>query len=183
VNTTQLWRRISCAPLEPNNETSNWQREGKRAEHGFAERAWPVRDLPELRPQTAIDVDAWPYHVPMTSFGPRTVLQPVRQPWRYSDTELDRAAGQAAGDLTPVTERRLSAEQRRALAMLATAGSNGLTQQLLVVCSSNAAIVAALVDERLATMTRGSVQVGGKMMEVATVRITDSGRDALVSED
>jgi len=133
--------------------------------------------------KTAIDVDAWPYHVPMTSFGPRTVLQPVRQPWRYSDTELDRAAGQAAGDLTPVTERRLSAEQRRALAMLATAGSNGLTQQLLVVCSSNAAIVAALVDEGLATMTRGSVQDGGKMMEVATVRITDSGRDALVSED
>ena len=132
--------------------------------------------------KTAIDVDAWPYHVPMTSFGPRTVLQPVRQPWRYSDTELDRAAGQAAGDLTPVTERRLSAEQRCALAMLATAGSNGLTQQLLVVCSSNAAIVAALVDEGLATMTR-SVQDGGKMMEVATVRITDSGRDALVSED
>jgi hypothetical protein len=110
-------------------------------------------------------------------------LQPVRQPWRYSDTELDRATGQAAGDLTPVTECRLGAEQRRALAMLATAGSNGLTQQLLVVCSSNAAMVAALVDEGLATMTRGSVQVGGKMIEVATVRITDSGRDALVSED
>jgi hypothetical protein len=67
--------------------------------------------------------------------------------------------------------------------MLATAGSNGLTQQLLVVCGSKAAIVAALVDEGLATMTRGSVQVGGKMIEVATVRITDSGRDALVSED
>lgn len=32
-------------------------------------------------------------------------------------------------------------------------------------------------------MTRGSVQVGGKMMEVATVRITDTGKDALVSED
>jgi len=67
--------------------------------------------------------------------------------------------------------------------MLATAGSDGLTQQLLVVCGSKAAIVAALVDEGLATMTRGSVQVGGKMIEVATVRITDSGRDALVSED
>jgi hypothetical protein len=133
----------------------------------------------KLRPQIAIDVDAWPYHVPMTSFG-RCVLQSVRQPWRYSDTELDRGAGQAAGDLTPVIGM---SPERRALAMLATARSNGLTQQLLVVCSSNAAIVAALVDEGLATMTRGSVQVAGKMIEVATVRITDSGRDALVSED
>ena len=110
-------------------------------------------------------------------------MQPARQPRRYSDTELNRAAGQAAGDLTPVTERRLSAEQRRALAMLATVGTKGLTQQFLVVCSSDAAIVAAFVDEGLATMTRVGVQVGDKMIEVATVRITDSGRDALVSED
>jgi hypothetical protein len=119
----------------------------------------------------------------MTSFGPRTEMQPVRQPWRYSDRELDRAAGQAAGDLTPVAERRLSGEQRCALEMLATAGSKGLTQQFLVVCSSDAAMVAALADEGLATITRVGVQVGDKMIEVATVRITDSGRDALVSED
>jgi hypothetical protein len=58
-----------------------------------------------------------------------------------------------------------------------------MAQQLLVVCSSNAAIVAALVDEGFATMTRGSVQVGGKMIEVPTVPITDSRRDSLVSED
>jgi hypothetical protein len=129
----------------------------------------PFVTCPNWGHKTEIDVDAWPYPVPATSFGPRTVMQPVRQPWRYSHTELDRAAGQAAGDLTAVTERRLSAEQRRALTMLATAGTNGLTQQLLVVCSSDAAIVATLVDEGLATMTRGSVQVGGKMIEVATV--------------
>ncbi len=133
--------------------------------------------------KTEIDVDATTYHVPMPSFGRHTVMRPMRQLWRYSDTELDRAAGQAPGDLTPATERRLSAEQHRALAMLATAGTNGLTQSLLVICSSDASIVAALVDEGLATMTRGSVRVGGKMIEVATVRITDSGRDALVSED
>ena len=78
---------------------------GKRAEHGFAERGGLFVTCRNCGHKTAIDVDAWPYHVPMTSFGPRTVLQPVRQPWRYSDTELDRAAGQAAGDLTPVTER------------------------------------------------------------------------------
>jgi hypothetical protein len=114
---------------------------------------------------------------------PRTELQPVRQPRHYSDTELDRAAGQAAGDLTPVTERPLSAEQRRALEMLATAGSKGLTLQFLVVCSSEAAMVAALVDEGLATITRVGIQVGDKMIEVATVRITDPGRDALVFED
>lgn len=144
MNTIEFWRRIRCAPIEPNNETSNWQRKAKRAEHGIAERAWPVAG-----PQDKIDVDAWPYHVPMTSFGPRTVLQPVRQPWRYSDTELERAARQAAGDLTPVTEHRLSVEQSCALAMVATAGSNGLTRQFLIVCSSDAAIAAALVDEGL----------------------------------
>jgi hypothetical protein len=149
--------------------------------------------------KTAIDVNVWPYitfrwrrsaRVPLAkpawplgkSKLATTVMQPARQPRRYSDTELNRAAGQAAGDLTPVTERRLSAEQRRALAMLATAGTKGLTQQFLVVCSSDAAIVAAFVDEGLATMTRVGVQVGDKMIEVATVRIADSGRDALVSE-
>jgi hypothetical protein len=84
---------------------------------------------------------------------------------------------------TPVTERRLSAEQRRALAMLATVGSKGFSQQFLVVCSSDAAIVGALVDEGLATMIRLGVQVGDKMIEVYTVRITGCGRDALVSED
>jgi hypothetical protein len=44
-------------------------------------------------------------------------------------------------------------------------------------------MVAALVDEGLATISRVGVQVGEKMIEVATVRMTDSGRDALVSED
>jgi hypothetical protein len=67
--------------------------------------------------------------------------------------------------------------------MLATVGSKGLSQQFLVVCSSDAAIVGALVDEGLATMARVGVQVGDKMIEVSTVRITDCGRDALVSED
>jgi len=65
--------------------------------------------------------------------------------------------------------------------MLSTAGSKGLTRQFLVVCSSDSAIVAALVDEGLATTTRVGVQVGDKMIEVDTVRITASGRDALVS--
>jgi hypothetical protein len=67
--------------------------------------------------------------------------------------------------------------------MLATAGSKGLTLQFLVVCASEAAMVAALVDEGLATITRAGIQVGDKMIEVATVRITDPGRDALVFED
>jgi hypothetical protein len=101
---------------------------GKRAVHGFAGRGGLFVTCQKLRPQIAIDVDAWPYQVPMTSFG-RCVLQSVRQPWRYSDTELDRGAGQAAGDLTPVIGM---SPERRALAMLATARSNGLTQQLLV---------------------------------------------------
>src|SRR5258708_32323606 len=84
--------------------------------------------------KTAIDVDAWPYHVPMTSFGPRTVLQPVRQPWRYSDTELDRAAGQAAGGPTTGTGSRPRARQRLGLARAAPDGQDGVRHEVLCRC-------------------------------------------------
>jgi hypothetical protein len=136
---------------------------------------------PRCGHETKINVDeAWPDS--RAGAVARPAFDQGRQAGRRSDTEPDRAAGQAAGNQATVTEERLSAEQRRALAMLATAGWNGLTQQLLVGCSSGAGTVAALVEQGFATMIREEVQVSGKMLEVARVRITESGSDALASE-
>ena len=72
----------------------------------------------------------------------------------------------------------LSAEQRRALAMLATSGRNGTTQSLLTAHGFGVATIAGLVNQRLATLTREKVKAGGKLIEVARVRITDAGRRA-----
>ena len=82
-------------------------------------------------------------------------------------------------DPVTVTEGRLSAEHRSALAMLATAGRNGLTKQFLVVCTSDAGIVDALVNEGFAELTCEEVQAGTKMIKVARIRITAAGRRAI----
>jgi hypothetical protein len=68
-----------------------------------------------------------------------------------------------------MTELRLSAEQRRALALLATAGNNGATQSLLNAHGFRASLVAGLVDRGLATIT----------VDVTKVRITEAGRRAI----
>ena len=73
----------------------------------------------------------------------------------------------------------LNAEQRRALAMLANAGPNGATQVLLTAHGFGVALVAGLVNHGLATLRQEKVHAGGKLVEVAKVRITEKGRDAL----
>jgi hypothetical protein len=40
-------------------------------------------------------------------------------------------------------------------------------------------VIAGLVNDGLATLTRESVRAGGKFVEVGKVRITDSGPNAL----
>jgi hypothetical protein len=44
------------------------------------------------------------------------------------------------------------------------------------------ALIAGLVNQRLATLTHEKVRAGDKLIEVAKVRITAAGRDALGSE-
>ncbi len=78
---------------------------------------------------------------------------------------------------------RLTAEQRRALAMLATAGRNGVPQVLLSAHGFDASMIAELVNHGLATLTAEKVRAGGKLMAVAKVRITEAGREALAGED
>jgi hypothetical protein len=81
-----------------------------------------------------------------------------------------------------MTSPRLDAEQRRALAMLTTAGRNGTTQALLSAHGFDASMIAGLVSHGLATITAEKVRAGGKLVAVVQVRITEAGRDALAGE-
>jgi hypothetical protein len=76
----------------------------------------------------------------------------------------------------------LSAEQRRALAMLATPGHSGATRPFLVAHGFGGATISGLVDRGFVTLTGEKIRAGGKMIYVAMVRITAAGRDALASE-
>ena len=78
-----------------------------------------------------------------------------------------------------MTEPRLSTEQRRALAMLATAGRNGAPQALLSAYGFDASMIAELVNHGLATLTAEKVRAGAKLIAIARVRITEAGREAL----
>ncbi len=74
---------------------------------------------------------------------------------------------------------RLSAEQRRAVSLLAGSGRNGVTGPLLAAHGFSVSTIAGLVSRGLATIAHEKVKAGGKLIEVARVRITDAGRDAL----
>ena len=64
----------------------------------------------------------------------------------------------------PGTAMSLTAEQRRALAMLATAGHNDVTQALLSAHGFDASLIAELVNHGLATLTAEKVRAGGKLI-------------------
>jgi len=83
-----------------------------------------------------------------------------------------------------MTEHRLSAEQRRALELLAR-DPQGATGHLLVIAHGfEMKLLAGLVHEGLATAMVGeSVKTGGKAVEVVHFWITGAGRDALAAED
>jgi hypothetical protein len=76
----------------------------------------------------------------------------------------------------------LSADERRALAMLASAGHSGVTQSLLTMYGFHPSIVAELIGRGLASMAQEKVRAAGGLVEVATIRITETGRDALAAE-
>jgi hypothetical protein len=76
----------------------------------------------------------------------------------------------------------LTAEQRRALTMLASAGPNGVSQALLMAHGFCVSMIAGLVKRGLATLTREKVRAGSGLVDVGNVRITAAGRDALAAE-
>jgi hypothetical protein len=76
----------------------------------------------------------------------------------------------------------LTAEQRRALIMLAAAGENGVPRRLLSAHGLDAALIRGLVNRGLATTTRENVGADDKLVEIGKVWITDAGRVALAAE-
>ncbi len=75
----------------------------------------------------------------------------------------------------------LSADQRRAVVMLATAGLDGVAQALLSAHGFDATMIADLVNRGLATLTMEKVRAGGKLTAVAMVKITEAGRRAFAA--
>jgi hypothetical protein len=77
----------------------------------------------------------------------------------------------------------LSAEQGRVLAMLSTAGSDGVAQALLSAQGFDASMIASLANRGLATLTTEKVLANERLTVVAMVKITEAGRRALAAED
>ena len=73
----------------------------------------------------------------------------------------------------------LSAEQRRALEMLADAGSRGSILDMLIANGFPAEMLADLVRDGLATMQGDTVKLDGRPIEVIRVQITAAGRSAI----
>jgi hypothetical protein len=75
----------------------------------------------------------------------------------------------------------LSAADRRALAMLAAADHDGVAQAWLSAHGFDASMIAGLVTQGMATITAEKVRADGKLVAVAKVWITESGREALAA--
>jgi hypothetical protein len=78
-----------------------------------------------------------------------------------------------------MTLPRLSTQQRRALALLASAGMNGVTETIMLARGFTLAKLGILVRKRLAIVRWKPVRAGGKTIEVGRFRITEVGRRAL----
>jgi hypothetical protein len=78
-----------------------------------------------------------------------------------------------------MTVPHLSSEQRRALAVLATAGPKGVTQARLSANGFDASLIAELVNHGLVTLAAEKVRAGEKLVAVARAGITEAGREVL----
>ena len=76
-------------------------------------------------------------------------------------------------------EYHLSAEQRRALKILASAGPDGCTGATLFARRFTIHMLADLVRDGLATARAETVKMGARKVTVARLWITDAGRMAI----
>ena len=76
---------------------------------------------------------------------------------------------------------KLSADQRRALAMLDCNPSGGCTEPLLRAHGFKQELLAELVMARLATAEDERMMAAGKAVDVRWFRITDAGQRALMA--
>ena len=77
---------------------------------------------------------------------------------------------------------RLTSEQRRALEILADAGSIGVTDATLLAHGLTRPALAALIRKGLARSRRATVMAGARAIEVYRLRITTAGRRAIAGE-
>ncbi len=80
-----------------------------------------------------------------------------------------------------MTVPRLSAEQRRALEILADAGINGVTEATMLAHGFTRAMLAVFVRKGLARARRETAMAGRRPIVVYRVRITTAGRRVLES--
>ncbi len=78
-----------------------------------------------------------------------------------------------------MTVPRLTAEQHRALEILADAGINGVTEATMLAHGFTRAALAVLMRKGVVRARRETVAAGRKAIEVYRVRITTAGRRAL----
>jgi hypothetical protein len=78
-----------------------------------------------------------------------------------------------------MTVPRLTAEQHRALEILADAGINGVTEATILAHGFTRAALAVLMRKGVVRARRQTVAAGRKAIEVYRVRITTAGRRAL----
>src|SRR5215510_12975436 len=79
-------------------------------------------------------------------------------------------------------QRRLGAEQRRALEMLAAARLRGCAGPTLLGQGFRVGMLVDLVGEGLAIARREPMKVGTRTITIVHIRITDAGRQALMTE-
>ena len=84
--------------------------------------------------------------------------------WQITDARRDGAGGHLA-----------TSEERRALALLAN-DPNGATEAMLIAQGFSVSMLARLVVDRLVIARH---EIGGRMMDIVRVRITNTGRAAL----
>ncbi len=89
----------------------------------------------------------------------------------------DSASPQLATSIAAMMER-LTTEQRRALALLTSAGRDGMTQSLLTTLGFDASVIAGLVNEGLATQTLSRGRADGNT-DFVRIRIKAAGRRAI----
>ncbi len=78
----------------------------------------------------------------------------------------------------PPRRRRLSAERRRALELLASSPS-GITEMLLFAYGVTPHMLGHLLRSGLATIQRETIKSGDQAIEIGRVTITDTGRRVL----
>jgi hypothetical protein len=66
-------------------------------------------------------------------------------------------------------------DERRALALLADTGRNGMTNAILAAHGVTASMVTSLIHDGLAIAMVEQVRAGTRMMEIVRVRITAAG--------